>query len=173
MYISATSPLSLLLIIKNGNLFMFSFAKYKIYFLVLILYFIFGIGFTCVFLRRVKKFKITEGSKKEEGISNINSEDINILNFFITFYIPLISLNLEDGWSVLTNLLLFLLEAVYIISNRIVYNNLYFMLFGYHIYSYEKDNDQIHYIISKKTVNTIKKSDIYSITNGGVFYYAE
>lgn len=96
-----------------------------------------------------KEYK--ESSKEGIAIDNLELKDSEILNFFVTFIIPILSLKPNSSPSIIMNLILVIIEAIYVVSNNAVYYNVLLLLMGYHIYTFGD---------KKIMISKLKKSDI-------------
>ena len=90
-------------------------------------------------------------------LKNSEIKDADILNFFVTFIVPIMSLKPDSLPSIVMNLMLLTIEAVYVISNNSIYNNILLMFMGYHIYTYTDD---------KVLISKIPKDEI-NLRNAG------
>lgn len=70
-------------------------------------------------------------------VKNVKSQDLDILNYFITYIIPILSLDVSKLPSIVMNLMLVFLEGLYFVNNDKVYYNVIFLLRGYHVFSFE------------------------------------
>lgn len=177
MYLSAASPLSILIICNNldslsRKSIINLYDAHKIQFIVLLVIFFIGIIFIFIFLNMIhfvtKNINLSESKKY---IENLQLEDTNILNFFVTFLIPLLSYNMDNYPSILVNIILFIIEMIYVISNKVIYNNIWFIIFHYHIFSFENNTYDTKYIISKCSKKEIMSSDISIVPIGGTNWY--
>ena len=83
----------------------------------------------------------TESKNKESfDIKKLNAYDSEVLNYFVTFIIPILSLKPDSIPSIIMNLLLLLVEGIYFVSNNALYYNVLLIIFGYHIYTFGDDN---------------------------------
>ncbi|WP_432739109.1 hypothetical protein [Ligilactobacillus agilis] len=96
-------------------------------------------------------------SKNMIELKNSEIKDADILNFFVTFIVPIMSLKPDSLPSIVMNLMLLTIEAVYVISNNSIYNNILLMFMGYHIYTYTDD---------KVLISKIPKDEI-NLRNAG------
>ncbi len=79
-------------------------------------------------------------SKEKIEINGADLKDADILNFFVTFIVPILSLDPTSLPSIVMNFFLLLIEAIYVINNNTIYNNILLILMGYHIYTFSDDN---------------------------------
>lgn len=83
----------------------------------------------------------TESKNKESfDIKKLNAYDSEVLNYFVTFIIPILSLKPDSIPSIIMNFLLLLVEGIYFVSNNALYYNVLLIIFGYHIYTFGDDN---------------------------------
>ncbi|MCI1632350.1 hypothetical protein [Liquorilactobacillus nagelii] len=90
-------------------------------------------------------------NKNSFKIDHIQSYDSEVLNYFVTFIIPILSLKPESLPSVVMNMLLLVIEGIYFVSNNALHYNVLLIIRRFHIYTFGDDN----IIITKK-----KKSDL-------------
>ncbi|TPR12621.1 hypothetical protein [Apilactobacillus timberlakei] len=114
---------------------------------------------------------ITSISRKKDKTSKIDklkSYDSEILNYFITYIIPILSLKPDSYPSIVMNAILLFIEGIYFISNNALQYNIVLIIFGYHIYTFQND----HIIITRKKKSEIEFCDLkaaqIATTN---FYY--
>lgn len=84
-------------------------------------------------------------------VDSFKSYDSEVLNYFVTFIIPILSLEPSSWPSIFMNLLLLTVEGIYFVSNNALYYNVLLIVLHYHIYTFGDDN----IIITKK-----RKSDL-------------
>ncbi|PTG41009.1 hypothetical protein BUY20_12870, partial [Staphylococcus cohnii] len=91
--------------------------------------------------------------KKFKGVTTLDNE---ILSYFITYIIPLLSLEVNNIYSIINNLFLFALIGVIQIKNNNLYNNVILIILGYSVFKDEKNM----IIISKKKLGYIENQNI-------------
>ncbi|MCC2090366.1 hypothetical protein KRP69_14420 [Mammaliicoccus sciuri] len=91
--------------------------------------------------------------KKFKGVTTLDNE---ILSYFITYIIPLLSLEVDNIYSIINNLFLFALIGVIQIKNNNLYNNVILIILGYSVFKDEKNM----IIISKKKLGYIENQNI-------------
>ena len=101
-------------------------------------------------------------------IYDIKSNDGEILSYFVTFVIPILSLKVDSAPSIVMNVMIIALVGIYFVQNNVLHFNPLLLLAGYHIYSDSAD----HIIISRCDKYTIKnkglKADQFGSSN--IFY---
>lgn len=94
----------------------------------------FTIGFlllvSCVSLIMIVKRNQNEWHQ----FKGISKPEDNVLNYVVTYIVPLLSINISDTKSLIINLGLFLLLGFIYVKNNLVYLNPFFMFFGYNVY---------------------------------------
>lgn len=132
---------------------------------------IFSVVIFRLWLRRMKK---TFKGKSSISISNLTLNDSEVLNFFVTFIVPIISLK-PDSWpSVISNLILLIIEGIFFISNNTLYFNILLILSGYHIYSFVSGNSSKNIVIIKGSLKGQAFNDVKAVEYGTTnIYYAE
>lgn len=93
-------------------------------------------------------------------IENVNTE---ILSYFITYIVPLTTLEMGDLNSILINILLFIVIGIFYVNSNQFYLNVLFTLFGFNLY--RDDKGQI--IISKKNTDHINNQEHVNVKKVG------
>lgn len=57
-------------------------------------------------------------SKEDIEINDADLKDADVLNFFVTFIVPILSLDPTSLPSIVMNLFLLLIEAIYVVSHK-------------------------------------------------------
>lgn len=84
-----------------------------------------------------------------EDCDNQNNE---VLNYFITYLIPILSMDIDDFSSVCINIFIFLIIGVLYVKSEIIHLNPLMLLMGYKIFGISNNM-----IISKKSLFEIKE----------------
>jgi hypothetical protein len=92
------------------------------------------------------KFSSKSQSYEIGELSDFNAE---VLNFFVTFIIPLTALKISSWPSVTMNALLLLIESAFFIRNNTLYFNILLLLFGFRVYKMRTQNGE-EILISRK-----------------------
>ncbi|MCW4398088.1 hypothetical protein LDJ81_03455 [Lentilactobacillus parabuchneri] len=125
------------------------------------------ISLVCLFvwIHILKKSKNSD--KDKFPLENLKSYDAEVLNYFITFIIPILSLDVESWPSIVLNTLLLIIEGIYYVSNNAVYNNVILLACGYHIYTFNGNRmliskkDKSELLFNKEKVNQIGTTNIF------------
>ncbi|HEF5707180.1 MULTISPECIES: hypothetical protein [Bacillus cereus group] len=144
LYISSFFPLYVLLIVNNYKYYT-SWKKIKdillfvdflpsIFSYTLILLIIFSV----VYLIVIMKINLNE---RHQFVGVCKTED-KLLNYVVTYLVPLLSIDITKANSMLVNLGLFLLLGFIYVNNSLVYLNPLFLFFKYNVFI-TKDNDVI------------------------------
>lgn len=107
-------------------------------------------------------------TKQKYQLEDLKKYDSEVLNFFVTFIIPILSLNPESGPSIVMNLILVVIEGIYYISNNALYFNVILIILGYHVYTFSDDN----IVISRKTKDQLFRSQKASQVGTTNIFYA-
>ncbi len=111
----------------------------------------------------------TESKNKDSfNIEKLNAYDSEVLNYFVTFIIPILSLKPDSLPSIIMNLLLLLVEGIYFVSNNALYYNVLLIIFGYHIYTF--GNDNIVVTRKKRSDLSFSESKASQIGTTNIFY---
>lgn len=81
----------------------------------------------------------------ETGV--LDSHDVEVLNFFVTFIVPIVSLKPSSWPSIAMNILLLVVEGIFFTKNNTLYFNVLLIVFGYHVYSFDS---QKNIVITRK-----------------------
>lgn len=127
--------------------------------------------FVSYFILRIWIYKMKKEANSPGGkynLGKLTSVDGEIVNFFITYLVPVISLDVESIPSIFMNLFLITIIGVYFIKNNTLHYNVMLLLAGYYVY--KDDNDNI--VISKKTKYEIQIGDIKAeqIGTSNIYY---
>ncbi|AVK95596.1 hypothetical protein FCT18_17125 [Lysinibacillus sphaericus] len=141
-YIASYFPLYILLIISNYNVFwgvdkLKQIAKFEnkpisIFILVLVVLVLIAFLFQ---LLVSKILKITERHK----FKTMKRHDDKILNYVVTYIVPMLSINVSNTSTLISNLGLFVLFGFLYVKNSLVHLNPMLLIFGYNIYVDEDD----------------------------------
>ncbi|PER21924.1 hypothetical protein CN490_26485 [Bacillus cereus] len=155
LYVSSFFPLYVLLIINNYTHFIgvqklkdsILFGKFlpSIFAWVLIILILFSFFSLWVIMR-------VSLNEKHEFVGICKTED-NLLNYVVTYLVPILSIDITKANSLLVNLGLFLLFGFIYVKNSLVYLNPLFLFFKYNVFITE-NNEVI-----------ISNYDIYELKN--------
>ncbi|AKM50994.1 hypothetical protein N573_004535 [Limosilactobacillus fermentum 3872] len=116
---------------------------------------------------KILKDEAADTTKQEYQLEDLRKYDSEVLNFFVTFIIPILSLEPKSGPSIVMNLILVIIEGIYYISNNALYFNVILIILGYHVYTFSNDN----IVISRKTKDQLFISQQASqIGTTNIFY---
>jgi len=155
IFISSYTPLIVMIFLQNMNQFTLNeiervFMLNKYFWIFLFLMMLFSIIVLVFWLSSMKKD--AEKRSRTYKLKNIKSHDGEVLNYFLTFIVPILSLDISSWPSIVMNLLLIIIEAVYFIRNNNLHFNVLLIVMGYRIYTDSMNN----IIISKKDIYEIK-----------------
>lgn len=106
---------------------------------------------------------------KSVKVDNYVLKDSDVLNYFVTYIIPILSLKPDSLPSIIMNLMLIIIEGIYFVGNNAVYYNVMLIASGYHIYSFGNGNIIItrlskqDLIFDKRDAKQIGTTNIYYI----------
>lgn len=112
--------------------------------------------------------KTESKNKKPFNIEKLNAYDSEVLNYFVTFIVPILSLKPDSIPSIIMNLLLLLVEGIYFVGNNALYYNVLLIIFGYHIYTFGDDN--IVVTRKKRSDLAFNESKASQIGTTNIFY---
>jgi len=113
------------------------------------------------------KKEAKDATQPKYDLKNIKRYDSEILNYFVTFIIPILSLDPKSLPSIVMNLLLVVIEGIYYISNNVLYFNVILLIAGFHVYSAE---DEKYIIVSRKSREEIYFGGCVQIGTTNIFY---
>lgn len=159
IFISSYTPLIIMIFLQNmadfsKEEFVRVFMINKMFWYISLFLILISILTLFIWLHTMKKN--AEKTSKTYRLEDIKSHDGEILNYFITFIVPLLSLDISQWTSIVMNLMLVVIEGVYFIKNNNFHFNVLLIALGYRVYT----DDEYNIIISKK--------DIYEIKNQGL-----
>lgn len=115
----------------------------------------------------ILKKEAADTTKQQYQLKDLKKYDSEVLNFFVTFIIPILSLKPESGPSIVMNSVLVIIEGIYYISNNALYFNVILIILGYHVYTFSNDN----IVISRKTEDQLFLSpEASQIGTTNIFY---
>lgn len=149
IFLTSYIPLFILIIIKDLkdltiNSLEITFKENKLFiFVVLILSIISSL--ITIILFRAQKCEPLE-------IKEIEKVDESILEYFVTYLIPLLEIELGNKVSILINIIIFIIIGVYQVKGNKLYLNIILVFLGYSIY---RCNSR-YILISKKSIDDFK-----------------
>lgn len=106
--------------------------EFKIYWIILFL-----VSLVSVIFLICKWIKNAQASDENPGELKIINTDI--LNYFVTYLIPLLSLDFSNIYSIFINFLIFIIIGIFHTKSDMLHYNLLLVLMGYNIYSNDKN----------------------------------
>ncbi|WP_096269415.1 hypothetical protein [Paucisalibacillus globulus] len=98
------------------------------------------------------------------GLENKNSE---ILSYFITYVVPLTTLEEGNLNSIIINALLFLVIGIFYVNSNLFYLNVLFTIFGFNVYQ----DSENKIIISRKSADKITNNTYINVKKVGKKIY--
>ena len=95
-------------------------------------------------------------SGKSYKLENLSSIDDEVLSYYATYLIPLLSLDISKVPSIVMNLVLIAMIGIYFVRNNSLHFNIILLILGYHVF--KTDEEQI--IISKHTIFEINNNNL-------------
>lgn len=117
----------------------------------------------------LKQMKIEAASTKDKSkLKNLESHDGEVMNYFTSYIIPILSLDIGSNTSIIMNLILIIVVGIYFIRNNNLHYNILLLIIGYHIYSDDVNN----IVISKKKLYNINNKGLEAeqIGTSNIFY---
>lgn len=152
IFLTSYIPLFILIIIKDIkdltiNSLKITFQENKLLILVLLLLSIISSLLTII-LFKAEKCEFLE-------IKEIEKVDESILEYFITYLIPLLEIELGNEVSILINAIIFIIMGVYQVKGNKLYLNIILIFLGYSIYRCNSG----YILITKKSIDDIKMNN--------------
>ncbi|WP_242755128.1 hypothetical protein [Lacticaseibacillus paracasei] len=120
-----------------------------------------------LWLCHLKKESESKSHKFETGI--LDSNDVEVLNFFVTFIVPIVSLKPSSWPSIAMNVLLLAVEGIFFTKNNTLYFNVLLIIFGFHVFSFD---NQKNIVITRKQRGDFELEDTKATQMGttNIFY---
>ncbi|PTI29396.1 hypothetical protein BU072_08555 [Mammaliicoccus vitulinus] len=133
--------------------------EFKLYWIILLL-----VSVLSILVLLYRWLKNAQSSDEIPGELKIINTDI--LNYFVTYLIPLLSLDLANIYSISINFIIFIIIGVFHTKSDMLHYNLLLVLMGYNIYS----NDKNKIFISKcDLVEDCNDKQVYQIASSRYF----
>lgn len=91
---------------------------------------------------------------RKENFKEVESINNEVLNYFITYIIPLMTVDITKDSSILLNLIIFFIIGVYYVESDSIYLNILLIFLGYKVYRDGSNN----IIISRKERDYFKRN---------------
>ncbi|SIS66547.1 hypothetical protein [Salimicrobium salexigens] len=103
----------------------------------------------------------------ETSFSRIENKNSEILTYFITYIVPITTLNVDEINSIIINFLLFFVIGVFYVKSDLFYLNILFTLTGFNVYI--DVNNKV--VLSKKSADRINDQGPISVRKVGEKIY--
>lgn len=158
MFISSYFPLYIILLILNIEKYnnipkLIKILKFENIEVSLFAFII--IIFICISLESIYDLKNTNASESHKFL-NISNSDDSIINYMMTYIIPLLSTDFLSKKTLIMNVMLFLIIGFMYVRLNLVYLNPLWLIWGYSMYKADG---------SKIIITNISYSDIKSLEN--------
>ncbi|QOY78899.1 hypothetical protein IRZ54_04825 [Staphylococcus aureus] len=145
MYISPYSPIILMIFINNMesislNSFLKTFYDNDLFWTIIFITIGFSLIISSDFLERLKKSTSNNTRPINIELTTLKINESEIINYFITYLIPILTLNPTKWTSIISNMILILLVGIYFIKNNMLSFNILFLVINYRIYKGSRDN---------------------------------
>ena len=163
LFISSYIPIFIMIFLNNLTSFNFediaqTWNKSPVLWIIML---ILGIGGYSILVLWLFVIKQSAKERKQKFIlKDIKKYDSEILNYFVTFIIPILTLKPTSLPSIVMNALLIIIEGIYFISNNALYFNVLLIIMGYHVYSAENETKIIITKNDKEKLNFLKCTQI-------------
>ncbi|KAA9273398.1 hypothetical protein F6I12_11525, partial [Staphylococcus epidermidis] len=145
LYISSYIPIFLMIFIKSMESIslkqiLITFLKNWIFWGAIILLCIICVIVLFDFLKSLKSTEQNNTKSIDLSDKNIKSHESEVLNYFITFLIPILTLNPVSWPSIGSNIILILLVGIYFVKNNLLSFNILLIVLNYNIYKDQYSN---------------------------------
>lgn len=123
----------------------YSFKKNPWFFIIVLIIILISLLMTCTIILLKSNNTLSLDYKLVKNKTN------DVLNYFITYLLPILSLNINDVASIIINSIAFIIIGLLYVKSNQLYLNPLLLLVGYYVYEV---NDRI--IISKKSIETLQ-----------------
>lgn len=137
-FISSFLPLYLLLILKEWPILVTVyknkkglFSKENIGISVMVIIVLFFILLSII---SIGKIFLKKGNREAKVDAEYNLIGDGVINYLFAYIVPLVSIDIKDNFSLLSNLLLFIIIGILYIRYDLEYLNPILVLFGYRVY---------------------------------------
>ncbi|MFT8982871.1 hypothetical protein [Oenococcus sp.] len=171
IFISSYLPVCLMIFLKHLKIFRWDsvvnvYQMNPLFWKLLIFIQVISIVTLIIWLSHLKRESKNNSTKYK--VNKVRSYDAEVLNFFVTFIIPILSLNLKSWPSIVMNILLIFIEGIYFVQNNALYFNVLLIISGYHIFSFDGNNMII--TRKKQAELTFDDSKATQIGTTNIFY---
>ncbi|WP_214551039.1 hypothetical protein, partial [Staphylococcus pseudintermedius] len=120
------------------------------------------------FLSQIEKSTLNNTKPIKVELHELKLNEYEIINYFITYLIPILTLDPSRWTSILSNGILIILVGIYFVRNNLLSFNIMFLIMNYRIY---KDKNENIYI-SKHTYNkaTSKNLIAFQYDESNIYY---
>lgn len=171
LYISSYIPLAAMIYLKSMRSLsissLVSVYRSNEFFWIILLGFLIIASLALLFwLRSMKNEAASKGKKYKLG--QLKSNDGEVMNYFISYIIPIVSLDITSEPSILMNLTLIIVIGIFFVRNNNLHYNVLLIVLGFHVYSDDIDN----VIISRKKLHEINNKSLKAdqIGTSNIFY---
>lgn len=107
-----------------------------------------------------------KANNRQKKFQELKSLNVDILNYFITYLIPLLTMEFDDIISVIVNVIIFIIIGIFYVSENQIHLNIIYIMLGYKVYKDKEDNIVIsNYknLDNGEDVNYTRIGDIYIV----------
>lgn len=173
LFTTSYIPIFLMIFINNMNDVSIkevqnTFMKNWIFWVVILVVFIMSLLVLCDFLKELKNTENQNIKPVELSDKKLENHESEIINYFVTFLIPILTLNPLQWNSILSNVLFIALVGIYFVKNNLLSFNILLIILNFSIY---KDQYSNIYITKANTNEIIiKKLGAYQYKQSNIFY---
>lgn len=173
LYISSYIPIFLMIFINDMESIGFiqiknTFLKNWIFWAIITVIILVCIVALWDFIKELKKTKNKNTPPVKLTDKEIKSHESEILNYFVTFLIPILTLDPTNWPSILSNAILIFLVGIYFVKNNLLSFNILLIILNFNIYKDQYSN----IYITKASINEIKikKLKAYQYNQTNIFF---
>lgn len=144
---------------KYSNEWIYVYNKFEVYWIILLV-------ISCLSLAILILIWLNNAKKSDEIPGELKIINTDILNYFVTYLTPLLSLDLSNKYSIVLNLILFIIIGIFHTKSDMLHYNILLVLMGYNIYSNEK---QKIFISKYDLLDFCENKNVYQIGSSKYF----
>ncbi|MFK3832761.1 hypothetical protein [Staphylococcus saprophyticus] len=173
LYITSYIPIFLMIFINHMNTISFeeiinSFLRNWIFWSIIVLIFVICGFVLCDFLKQLKNTNKNYTKPIKLSDKKLQSNESEVINYFITYLIPILTLNPYQWTSIISNSLLIMVVGIYFVKNNLLSFNILLIILNFSIYKDQYSN--IYITKANLSEIAIKKLEAYQYRQTNVFY---
>lgn len=173
MYISSYIPIFLMIFINSMDEISLegvfdAFHKNKWFWLFIFIIMGLCLFVICDFLKQLDRSASNNTKPINIELANLEVNESEIINYFITYLIPILTLDPSKWPSILSNIILIILVGIYFVRNNLLSFNILFLLMNYRIYKDQYTNIYISKVNYNKAISN--NLEAYQYNNSNIYW---